>query len=239
MVSVIIPTRNEINNKLLWKSIQELKTHDNIELIIVDSFSNDGSTPKLKKLANKFIQVETNSRAIRLNEGIKNASHEIIIMHHPRSFLEKSAIECVIELYRKDTSDYLWGAFTHKFNIQHPLLQFTSFYSNSIRGRRSIFYLDHCLFATKKHLLEVGLIPEVDIFEDTEICLRLRKNSKAIRLSPKSITSAIRFEKNGIYQQALKNQILKIRYYFSFNHKKMNDAYEKNLNLNSDYTNES
>ena len=90
------------------------------------------------------------------------------------------------------STDMRWGAFTHQFSISHPLLNFTSWYSNHIRGGlRSIYYLDHCLFAQKQLLLDVGLLPDIDIFEDTEICLKLRIQGKPIRLPFISQTSAV------------------------------------------------
>jgi GT2 family glycosyltransferase len=134
------------------------------------------------------------------------------------------------------STDNRWGAFTHQFSISHPLLDFTSWYSNYIRGGlRSIYYLDHCIFAQKQLLLDVGLLPDIDIFEDTEICLRLKKQGKPIRLPFISQTSAVRFQVQGIYQQALKNQYLKWLYYFNRSDTKMNRLYEKGLELNTKY----
>jgi len=134
------------------------------------------------------------------------------------------------------TSEIGWGAFTHQFDIQHPLLNFTSWYSNRIRGdRRGVYYLDHCLFAQKQLLLDVGLFPEMHIFEDTAICLKLKRKAKPIRLPFISQTSAVRFQSNGIYRQAIKNQYMKCCYYFSGSDKKMNARYEKGIELNTTY----
>jgi hypothetical protein len=98
-----------------------------------------------------------------------------------------------------------------------------------------VYYLDHCLFAQKQLLLDVGLFPQIDIFEDTEICIKLNKKGKPVRLPFVSQTSAVRFQTNGIYSQALKNQYMKWCYYFSGSDKKMNALYEKGIDLNTKY----
>ena len=78
----------------------------------------------------------------------------------------------------------------------------------------------------------------MDIFEDTEICTRL-KNYKSKRLKSISTTSAVRFEKNGVFKQSLINQYLKLLYLLKIDHKKMNKLYEKKTKLNSNYDNNS
>jgi hypothetical protein len=56
---------------------------------------------------------------------------------------------------------------------------------------------------------------------------------KPIRLPYQSKTSAIRFRKRGFFLHALMNQYLKIRFYLNGDFKKMNEAYENGVNLNS------
>jgi len=203
-----------------------------IEIICVDGGSSDNTVALIKQSNAKLIVTDIGSRAGRLNEGIKQAKFDMVLLHHPRSLVDIEGIRSLT----KQTSDIRWGAFTHRFNIQHPLLNFTSWYSNRMRGdKRGVYYLDHCLFAQKQLLLEVGLIPEIDIFEDTEICLKLNEKAKPVRLPYISQTSAVRFQTNGIYRQALKNQYMKWCYYFSGSDKKMNALYEKGIELNTKY----
>jgi glycosyltransferase involved in cell wall biosynthesis len=230
MLSVIIPTFNEMQNHYLQKSLPIL-TQTNAQIIVVDSFSTDGTTDFVKQYPVTLLQHDTTSRAGRLNAGIQAATGEMILLHHPRSVLPLNGIQHLID----HANELQWGAFTHHFDVDHRLLAFTSWYSNHVRGDvNHIYYLDHCLFARKELLLKVGLIPEVDIFEDTEICKKLRKLTPPIRLPYSSTTSAIRFIKNGIWRQAILNQKMKWMYYFKTDHKKMNKNYD-NLNLNSTY----
>lgn len=232
MLTIVIPTLNESKTGYLPKILAAYHGMTGIEIICVDGGSQDNTCDLVRQSAARLVKTDFVSRAGRLNEGIKQSRNSLILLHHPRSVLEIEGIQALIE----QGSQMQWGAFTHKFDIQHPILRFTSWYSNHIRGdRRGIYYLDHCLFAQKQLLFEVGLIPEVDIFEDTELSLRLIKKAKASRLPYISTTSAIRFQTLGIYRQAFKNQVLKCMYYLKRSDKQMNKSYEQQLELNSQY----
>ena len=233
MISVIIPTFNEIKNNYLQRSLEILK--DKAQIIIVDSNSTDGTIELAKQYTDHIVLTDTQSRASRLNLGVEAATNEIIILHHPRSIIEAGALD---ELKNLD-SKIKWGALTHKFDLDNKLLRFTSWYSNNIRGDKSkIYYLDHCIFIRNEVAKNIFPIPPMDIFEDTEICTRL-KNYKSKRLKSISTTSAVRFEKNGVFKQSLINQYLKLLYLLKIDHKKMNKLYEKKTKLNSNYDNNS
>jgi glycosyltransferase involved in cell wall biosynthesis len=231
MLSVIIPTFNEMKNGYLQKIFPLLRNTNDIEVLCIDSNSKDGTREYILENGFELLTADTNSRAKRLNIGIENAKGSMLLLHHPRSLLSVHAIATL-----KNDQDLYWGAFTHRFDLKHPILDFTSWWSNKWRGdRRHIFYLDHCLYVKKEIFEEIGLIPEVDIFEDTELSFMLRSYCEPIRLDDISLTSAVRFTINGVWKQAYLNQKLKWLYYFKTNHKKMNKDYEKNTALNSDY----
>ncbi len=203
-----------------------------IEIIVVDGGSTDGTLEFVKGLNVPLHILERSSRAARLSKGIAHSTGELILLHHPRSLVSVQAIESLRALAGKHEN--YWGGFTHQFDIDHPLLNFTSWYSNKIRcDLRGIVYLDHCIFFDSK-LKDSGFtIPDVEIFEDTEISKILRTFSRPIRLPQLAKTSAIRFQKNGVYRQALMNQMLKLAYTFKVPAKAMNRFYEKGLGLNS------
>lgn len=232
MLSIVVPTLNESKTGYLAKILSAYEALADIEVICVDGGSTDNTVSLIQQSYAKLISTDIGSRAGRLNVGITQANFDMVLLHHPRSLVDVEGIQALA----KHSTEISWGAYTHQFDIQHPLLNFTSWYSNRMRGdRRGVYYLDHCLFAQKQLLLDVGLFPEIDIFEDTEICLKLNGKAKPIRLPYISQTSAIRFQTNGIYSQALKNQYMKWRYYFKGSDKTLNAHYEKGIELNTKY----
>ena len=71
MLSIIIPTFNEMGNGYLNKILPMLNQIDGIEVIIVDGHSTDGTVEYINRFSFKLIQVETTSRGKRLNIGMQ------------------------------------------------------------------------------------------------------------------------------------------------------------------------
>jgi len=232
-LSIVIPTFNEQKNQYFLNILKLLKKFKDVEIIVSDGGSTDDTRKICEDYNVIFHETKTSSRAKRIKVGINVAKSEYVLIHHPRSLLDESGLMYLLENCNK----YFWGGFTHAFDEKHPLLVFTSWYSNNVRAQiKGILYLDHCIFM-KKDLFEVIWdIPDVDIFEDTLISYKLlNKVGKPKILPYKSTTSAIRFKTNGVLKQSLLNQILKIKFLLGFDHKKMNEKYEKNTSLNSKY----
>jgi glycosyltransferase involved in cell wall biosynthesis len=232
-LSVIIPTLNEMKLSYLPNILEGLSRFDGVEIIVSDGKSSDETLEIAKKFGAKIISSTGPSRSQRLNAGMRVAKAEMFLLHHPRSMVEPKGIEYILRNY----DSLLWGGLTHSFDFKHPLLQFTSWYSNNVRGKLSgIVYLDHCIFLRKSIYEKIGEFPNVDIFEDTILSKKILKYFGRPKIIPYfSTTSAIRFKQNGIYKQAILNQFLKISFLAGKNHKEMNRLYEKNLSLNSQY----
>ena len=210
ILSIIIPTAHEPENHFLNQTLKNVQKIDQVEIIYID----------------KYLAI---SRAERLNIGFRSAKGSMILFHHPRSLIDLGGIEYL----RDHGHQTMWGAFTHKFDQNHFVYKFTSWYSNRIRGRlRHIFYLDHCVFFHRSLFLKD--LPDIDIFEDTILSYQLRKIQKPILLPFFSETSSIRFVSNGIFKQSLMNQLLKLAFLFRLPPRLINKFYEKNLNLNND-----
>lgn len=231
-LSVIIPTYNEMGLGLLEQTLFNLKDLQRVEVILSDGGSSDGTCELGKEMGASIVSSSQSSRAQRLNDGAHSAKGELLLFHHPRSVIDVAAVSYLIENNR----DLKWGGFTHVFDDSHPILDFTSWYSNHLRARRGIVYLDHCLFLQRQLFEKIGDLPSVEIFEDTILSRKLLKVAGMPTILPfLSTTSAVRFRRNGIFKQAFFNQWLKIQFLLGFSDKKMNQQYEKRTKLNTDH----
>jgi glycosyltransferase involved in cell wall biosynthesis len=237
--SIIIPVFNESQNPYFEKGLKNLTQLPELEIICVDKGSDDGTVELINKYPHiKYIHTPGPSRSIRMQEGVKQAKHERILLHHPRSIIDT---EVFAYLKRKVSEEISWAGLTHQFDWKRPLLSFTSWYSNHVRLKiRGIIYLDHCLYFRRDRLKEpLEIFPSVDIFEDTLISLKLREKMGTPYLLPyRSLTSSIRFKKNGPWKQAIMNQYLKVIFALrprNSDHQKLNRLYEDGLDLNTKY----
>lgn len=239
MITVILSAYNECLNPFFWKTLDTIKNLQDggfhIKVLVGVTKGSDDTLLILEGQNIKFIEVDTSKRAERYNyafEHVNCGKQDWIILNHPRSLLETNAFMSLnsLPVWAK------WGAFSHKFDINHPLLNFTSWWSNHVRGDlKRIYYLDHCLFVRREAFERVGGFPSLDIFEDTVLSQRLGALGSPIRLPWRSTTSSIRFKANGIWRQALKNQVLKCRYTMGHDVQKMNADYESGVALNCLY----
>jgi glycosyltransferase involved in cell wall biosynthesis len=210
----------------------------NLELICVDENSTPEVLNFLKQIGFMVENISASNRAQRINLGLQKCTGDIMLIHHPRTLLSMEALEA-LEALGKTKKFSGWGGFTHRFDFAHPLLDFTSWYSNTQRfDHRALVYFDHCVFLSRDFFQKFPIqnfVPLKDIFEDTALSEKLRKKSWPLRLPYLVTTSAIRFQQNGLIRQSLLNQILKWAYWFKFSDKTINKIYEKGLSLNSKY----
>ncbi|MEL7050699.1 MAG: glycosyltransferase [Cyanobacteria bacterium J06634_6] len=236
MFSVVLPCFNESRHGYLSKILRNLcEQAGEKQLIAVISPSTDGTLSVLKQFPLvEIIESDATNRAQRLTVGIEASKGEWVLLHHPATLLpERKALIIAEKALIEENAT--WGGFEHSFDWDHWLLRFTSWYSTRVRSRQGILYLDHCIFAKRQALLDMGGVPDMDIFEDTALSLALaRKGSPAIA-SAKITTSARRFRQRGIYRQALLNQLLKGMYYAKLNPKQMNWLYERKSQINVGY----
>ncbi|MGB0453090.1 MAG: hypothetical protein ACPGJV_05185 [Bacteriovoracaceae bacterium] len=234
MISVILTGHKESKNSFFWENLEALKNLPYCQVIVVLEEHDPETFQKVKSYGTiELYSIQSNNRAKRINHGIDKAAHSKIIILHPRSFLSPKAYNAIENL----NQDIAWGAFTHRFDEEHPILKFTSFYSNQVRLKYGkIAYLDHCFFINRDHIPDELLkVPEADIFEDTLYSRQLSQVSVPKLFEFDSVTSSIRFKKNGILFQVLMNQCLKVGFHLGLSDQTMNKIYEKGLSLNSKY----
>ncbi|MGC1310265.1 MAG: glycosyltransferase [Phormidesmis sp.] len=236
MFSVVLPCFNEARHGYLPRILNNLSQQSgDHQLIAVVSPSQDDTLDVIRRFDRvEIIETVASNRAQRLNVGIAASQGDMVLLHHPATLLPQK--DALLQAETALTAA-VWGGFVHSFDLDHWLLRFTSWYSTRQRSQRQrILYLDHCIFARRQVLTEIGGVPDLDIFEDTALSVALGQWGKPAIAPGKVITSARRFRSRGIYRQALLNQLLKVMYHTRLDPKKLNWLYESKSQINVDYS---
>lgn len=234
LLSIIIPTSNEMNNAYFPRllSVCTNISSSEVEVIVVDSKSDDGTSEFVSAYPVTLIKIKDQSRAQRLNHGVSAARGTVILLHHPRCLISNESLKYFLA-YAKHLKPNQWGGFKLKFDDKHRLLTFIAWYSNTIRVKlKGIVYLDHCVFFHRNLKTAAFPLPDMDIFEDTLSSQRFLRCSRPCLLPYGSQASAIRFRTRGVIKHFCLNQLLKFMFKSGIKHSFMNRLYEHRCHLN-------
>jgi glycosyltransferase involved in cell wall biosynthesis len=238
MISVVLPCLNETRHGYLPTILENLRLQrGEKQLIAALGPCQDNTRDLIAQYAEvQIIDTPAQNRAQRLNAGIAACQGEIILLHHPATLLPPETALTLIDQVLSDPA-IAWGGFQHRFDLDHWLLRWTSWYSNTQRPRRSgILYLDHCIFVRRSVLQSIGGVPDMDIFEDTALSQALNRFSPPVLAAGRVITSARRFRERGVCRHACLNQLLKLMYHARLNPKHLNWLYERKSQINVAYS---
>ncbi|MBG6109719.1 rSAM/selenodomain-associated transferase 2 [Flavobacterium sp. CG_23.5] len=226
-ISIIIPIYNEVNSIIKLLSHLENKTFqkESIEIIFVDGCSTDDSQEKIRTNSNvKIIQAEK-GRAIQMNAGAKAATGNILYFLHCDSLPPQQFDRIINDAVQKGN---LAGCFRMKFDYRHPVLMisqwFTRFNHISCRGG------DQSLFITKQLFKEIKCFDEhFIIYEDNEIITRLYAKKQFVVLPDYVITSARRYQQNGVWRLQYHFSIIHLKRRLGHSTESMLQYYKKNI----------
>lgn len=203
MVSVIVPCRNEKGfiGQCLDSIIMNDYPKDNLEVLVVDGASNDGTKDIVKKYCSKysFINILDNKKKIvpvALNLGIKSAKGEIIIRMDAHNRYGKDYISKCVKFLKEYNVDNVGGvcitlpgkntllAQSIALGLSHPFGVGNSYFRI---GSKEPKYVDTVPFGCYKREVfqRIGLFDE-DLIrnQDDEFNLRIIKNAGKILLVP-------------------------------------------------------
>ena len=207
-LSVIIPVLNEA--EMIAQTLQYLQAPA-VEIILVDGGSSDPTVAIAKERGAKVILSPEPGRAIQMNTGAQYATADTLLFLHADTQLPLNYRQLVQETLAKPKT--VAGAFLLKINGQNPLLRLIEKGVNARSRFLQMPYGDQGIFLKKETFEKVGGFPILPIMEDFQLIRTLKKQGK-IRLAAASVlTSARRWERLGVIQTTLINQIIIIGYF--------------------------
>ncbi len=214
-VSIIIPVYHENNINKFIDSIISNETSIDYEIIVVDV--EDQSTIKFIENEDIITTTAPKGRAFQMNKGFKLAGGEYLLFLHADTLLPKNALELIVKTLDAP-SPYSAGAFDISIDTDDKILtkisQFASWRSKFFK----LPYGDQAIFVKKDVFENIGGFREISLMEDVNFMQKLkRKKQKVQILEEPALTSARRWEKNGVLKTTLTNIILQLLYFVGVN----------------------
>ncbi len=225
-ISVIIPVLNEEENlkKLIPYLLTSAEDPENLEILVVDGGSNDGSAG-VAHSSGAVVLKSSIGRACQMNKGAEAARGEVLYFLHADSFPPKGFDIVILQAIRSGIPS---GCFRMKFDSPSLFLRFFAWFSrfnlSICRGG------DQSLFITRTLFTSLGGYDErYRIYEDNEFVNRIYNKAKFKILPMVLRTSARKYSLNGRFRLQYHFACIHWLYYRGKGPEALYAYYQKNI----------
>src|SRR3972149_8560159 len=198
-IAVIMPVLNE--EKTIGAALHALTALKPHEIIVVDGGSGD-RTRRISVEAGAKVLMTGPGRARQMNRGALEAMGDVLLFLHADTRLPASAFRD-IESALSDPR-YLGGRFDVELGSDRWLLKSVGFMI-SLRSRHSkVGTGDQAIFVRREIFTELGAFPDMPLMEDIAFSRMLKRAGKVACLKSKVVTSARRWETDGVWRTIFK-----------------------------------
>ena len=204
-ISIVIPTLNE--DARLERTVARLHlgaTKGDLEVVIADGGSVDGTQVAARRLADKLIVTERAGRAVQMHRGALAASGELLLFLHADTLLPEGWITTLINAWAKTPRPGA-TAFRLGFDRQEPVYRLIAALGDLRSRWTGVPQGDQALVCRREDYLRVGGFPPVPIMEEYFLLPELAALGPIITLNEAVETSTRRYERNGPLFNALRN----------------------------------
>jgi len=206
-VSVIIPVLNE--EKSIGSTIAALNALAPHEVIVVDGGSGD-RTCRISVEAGAKALMTGPGRARQMNRGALEATGDVLLFLHADTRLPTSALRDIAAAL--NDARYVGGRFDVELDSDRWLLKVVGFMI-SLRSRLSkVGTGDQAIFVRREMFAELGGFPDMPLMEDIAFCRMLKRAGEVACLKSKVVTSARRWETDGVWRTIFRMWTLKLLY---------------------------
>jgi rSAM/selenodomain-associated transferase 2 len=210
--SIIIPVLHEselINTQL--EAVKHLETDESFEIIVVDGSS---TLDTLQVIIDSTIITAScqQGRGRQMNAGATYASGDILVFLHADTTLPTHALLLIRKTLQNE--QIVGGAFTLQIQSPRLFLRMVAAFS-TIRSRITRApYGDKVIFLRKSYFDAIGGYQDIPLMEDVELMRRIRKKKGNIIILPTPVvTSARRWDQEGLYYAILRDNIIIFLYW--------------------------
>ena len=207
-ISIIIPTLNEAAT--IGETLRRLRSSGSCEVIVVDGGSDDG-TPELARPQADLVLSAGRGRATQMNVGARAASGQVLLFLHADTVLPPGFQALLKDALRNP--QVVGGRFDVRLDAEGWLFRLVETFMN-LRSRLSrIATGDQAIFVRSRTFLELGGYREAELMEDLELSYRLKRQGELACLRERVVTSARRWQRDGIARTIVLMWLLRFLYF--------------------------
>ena len=208
-LSIIIPTLDEAPLIVATlESLGDLRRRGH-EIIVADGGSSDATAALARGLADQVV-CSPAGRAEQMNAGARAAAGDVLLFLHADSRLPAEADRLVLQGLAAD--GLVWGRFDVQIAGSHPLLRLVERLMNLRSRLTRICTGDQGIFVRREAFAAIGGYPRQELMEDIAISARLRRVSAPLCLRQRCLTSARRWEREGVLRTIVLMWCLRLQY---------------------------
>ncbi len=198
--SIIIPTLNE--EITLEFTLNSIPISPSLEIIVVDGNSQD-RTREIANTKTSQVYISPPGRARQMNLGAQKAQGKILLFLHADSLIPAGGLEAISKAM--EDPHVIGGAFRLRINAAGWGYRLIAWGANLRTRLLGLPYGDQGIFIRRKIFQEMGGFQEIPLMEDIDLIRRMKKIG-SLRILPQLIlTSARRWEKEGLLYTTLRN----------------------------------
>ena len=206
-ISVIIPALNE--EKTIASSLRALSALEPRQIIVVDGGSRDRTVEICRQFAVEVAASER-GRARQMNCGAALAVGDVLLFLHADTRLPGSAFHDVAAVL--DDPKCLGGRFDVELDGTHWMLKVIGALINYRSRVTKVGTGDQAIFVRREVFAQLGGYPDIPLMEDVAFGRALKRLGEVACLRSRVVTSARRWESDGIWRTILKMWMLKFLY---------------------------
>ncbi len=209
-LSIIMPVLNEAAG--IEEALRALGPYlaRDVEVIVVDGGSSDGTASKARPLADRVIEAHR-GRATQMNAGAAAAKGDVLLFVHADTRLPTNADALIANGLAH--SRRAWSRFDVRFD-HGGLLHLVAFMMNWRSWVSGICTGDQAMFVTRTAFDAIGGFPAIALMEDVAASARLKKVTRPLCLSARVTTSGRRWRQHGVWRTILLMWRLRLAYFF-------------------------
>ena len=219
-LSIIIPVLNEAAGIApLLLRLDRLRERG-AQIVLVDGGSSDDTVRLAAAHADLAIAAER-GRASQMHAGALAATGDALLFLHADTLLPPHADALITAALRS----HQWGRFDVTLDGAHPMFRVIAAMMNLRSRLTAVATGDQAIFMRRTFYLQAGGFPQLALMEDIAFCKRARQLARPACLRQSVLTSARRWEKNGIWRTIFLMWRLRLAYFLGADPERLAQQY--------------